>query len=128
MFAVILTAFVAAAPQLPAQQPASDPLHVWVQGNDPAALESWVKQRLASVDADVTKLLAVTGPRTIENTLRLFDDAQSELAIAGNNSYLIYSLADTAPMRDKGQALSAVISSANTDLSLNQKVYTALSA
>jgi thimet oligopeptidase len=127
-FATMLTTLVAAAPQLPAQQPSPDPLHVWVQGDDPAALELWVKQRLAAVDSDVAKLLAVTGPRTIENTLRPFDDAQNELAIAGNNSYLVYSLADSAPMRDKGQALSAVISSANTDLSLNQKVYAALSA
>jgi thimet oligopeptidase len=120
--------FVAAsAAVLPAQQ-TTDPLHAWVQGNDPAALETWVRARLAEVDADVAKLLAVTGPRTVENTLRPFDDSQNQLAIAASNSYLIYSLADTAPMRDKGQALTAVISSANTDLNLNQKVYRALSA
>jgi thimet oligopeptidase len=111
-----------------AQKPAADPLHAWVQGTDPATLEAWVNARLDAEKADIAKLLAVTGPRTVENTLRPFDDAQNELAVAGNNAYLIYSLADAAPIRDKGQALVAVISTESTDLSLNQKVYNALAA
>ena len=37
-------------------------------------------------------------------------------------------LADSAALRDKGQALAATISSAGTDLSLNQAVYRALAA
>jgi thimet oligopeptidase len=107
---------------------AADPLHAWKQGNDPALLEAWVNQRLGAVKADVDKLLAVTGPRTVENTLRPFDDSQNELALAGSNAYLMFSLGDTAPLRDKGQALAASISSVNTDLNLNQKVYHALAA
>src|SRR5580658_9556952 len=122
--AVLLTM----AAQSPAAPTAVDPLHAWVSGKDPAALESWVNQRLAEEQADIDKLLAVTGQRTIENTLRPFDDAQNQLAVAANNAYLTYSLADTAPLRDKGQALTAKISSANTELSLNPKVYAALAA
>jgi thimet oligopeptidase len=64
----------------------------------------------------------------VENTLRPFDDAQNQLAIAANNASLLYSLADAATLRDKGQALAAKISSAATDLSLDQKVYSALAA
>src|SRR5580692_12021265 len=124
--AVLLTAFAASTLTMAAQSPAAptavDPLHAWVSGKDPAALESWVNQRLAEEQADIDKLLAVTGQRTIENTLRPFDDAQNQLAVAANNAYLTYSLADTAPLRDKGQALTAKISSANTELSLNPKV------
>jgi len=126
--ALVLAALCAAAPLLSAQQPAADPLHGWVQGNDPAAFEVWITQRLADAQADVDKLLAVRGPRTVENTLRPFDDAQNQLAIAGNNAALLYSLADAAALRDKGQAMTAKVSSAYTDLSLNQKVYSALSA
>ncbi|MFP5204017.1 MAG: M3 family metallopeptidase [Acidobacteriota bacterium] len=128
-----LTAIFAAAvavlgltPVLSAQ--ATDPLHAWVQARDPAALQAWVNERLATEKADVAKLVAVTGPRTVENTLRPYDDAQNELAIAGNNAYLLFSLADAAPMRDMGQKMSAVISAASTDLALNPEVYHALAA
>jgi thimet oligopeptidase len=130
----MLTAFAAnalkVAGQSPAQSPAPtiDPLHAWVSGNDPAGLESWVNQRLAEEQADIDKLLAVTGPRTVENTLRPFDDAQNQLALANNNAFLDYSLADAAALRDKGQALTAKISSVATELSLNPKVYAALAA
>ncbi len=125
--AVLLLALPVAAQEKPAL-PAADPLHAWVQGNDPAGLESWVNKRLDDEKADIAKLLAVTGPRTVENTLRPFDDAENQLALAGNNAYLLYSLADAAPLRDKGQAMTAMVSSANTDLNLNKAVYEALSA
>jgi thimet oligopeptidase len=125
---LVFAAAAVAAPVLPAQQPSADPLHAWVQGSDPAAVEAWTDQRLADAQADVDKLLAVTGPRTVENTLRPFDDAQNQLSIAGNNAALLYALADAAALRDKGQAMTAKVSSASTDLSLNQKVYSALTA
>jgi thimet oligopeptidase len=128
LFALLLTALSAGAVEMAAQQPTVDPLHSWVSSNDPAALESWVNQRLAEEQADVDKLLGVTGPRTVENTLRPYDDAQNQLAIAGNNASLLYSLADASAMRDKGQALTAKISAAGNDLGLNQKVYNALAA
>ena len=126
--ALILTALSSSAPQVSAQQPAMDPLHAWAAGKDPAVLEAWVNARLAEEAADLQKLLAVTGPRTVENTLRPFDDAQNQLALANNNAYLAYSLGDAVALRDKGQALTTKISSANTDLNLNTKVYSALAA
>ncbi|MGD0800536.1 MAG: M3 family metallopeptidase [Terracidiphilus sp.] len=128
LIAVFLTALTGAALDKPAQQPLADPLHAWVVASDPAALGAWVDQRLAEEKADVDKLLAVSGSRTVENTLRPYDDAVNQLAIASNNANLVYSLADTAAMRDKGQALEATISSAATDLSLDPKVYAALTA
>ncbi len=130
VLALLLTAFAANALAIAAQSPAAtiDPLHAWASGKDPVALESWVNQRLAEEQADIDKLLAVTGPRTVENTLRPFDDAQNQLALSGNNAFLVYSLADTAALRDKGQALTAKISSVATELSLNPKVYAALAA
>jgi thimet oligopeptidase len=128
ILAVLLPTLFFGALTMAAQQPAADPLHAWVQGNDPAALETWINQRLDAEKADVDKLLAISGPRTVENTLRPFDDAMNQLALAGNNSYLLYMLADAAPLRDKGQAMSSKVSSAGTELSLNQKVYRALAA
>jgi thimet oligopeptidase len=126
--ASLLLAALAAAAPLIAQPPASDPLHAWITVKDPAALEVWINQRLAAGQADIDKLLAVTGKRTVANTLRPYDDAENEIAIAGSNAYLLYSLADEAALRDKGQAMTAKVSTANTDLNLNQKVYQALAA
>jgi thimet oligopeptidase len=88
----------------------------------------WVNQRLDEEKADIDKLIAASGPRTVENTLRPYDDAINQLALAGNNAYLLYSLADAANLRDRAQALTSKISSAGTDLGLNQKVYAALAA
>jgi thimet oligopeptidase len=126
--ACFLIVLFAGSFRTPAQTVAADPLHEWAQGSDPALLEAWVNQRLAEEKVDVDKLVAVTGPRTVENTLRPYDDAQNQLAVAGDNAFLLFSLADAAPLRDKGQALAAKISSALTDLTLNQKVYTALAS
>jgi thimet oligopeptidase len=118
----------AAAPLAHAQPQHADPLHAWVASSDPAGFEKWVGERVAAAQDDIAKLGAVTGPHTVENTLRPYDDAQNELSIAGNNAYLVFSLSDAAAMRDKGQAMTVRVSSAQTDLSLNQKVYAALAA
>jgi thimet oligopeptidase len=125
---LLLAALIAGVEKAPAQGAVADPLHAWKGGNDPAQLEAWVNQRLTAEKASIDKLLAVSGPRTVANTLRPFDDAQNELAIAGDNSGMLFSVGDTAPLRDKAQAMVAVVSTAATELSLNQKVYQALVA
>jgi thimet oligopeptidase len=71
---------------------------------------------------------AVKGDHTIANTVRPYDDALNQLSLAGNEAYLMYAVGDAAPLRDKGQTLVSKISSVQTDLSLNQAVYKALSA
>ena len=111
-----------------AQGPGPDPLRAWVGATTPAALTAWVNDRLAAEQKDIAALMAATGARTVENTVRPFDDAQNELAIAGDQAFLLYSLADGADMRDKAQAELNRVSSASTDLSLNQGVYRALAA
>jgi thimet oligopeptidase len=106
----------------------ADPLHAWVQGNDPAVLDAWVDARLAAAQSSVDKLLAVKGNRTIANTLQPYDDAQNQLNVAGDQAYLLYALGDTAALRDKAQALNQKIASVGADLGLNQRVYKALAA
>jgi thimet oligopeptidase len=119
---------MAAQGQVQAQTKAGDPLHAWNAGSDPASLEAWVHQRLAAAQADIDKVTSVAGAHTVENTLLPFDDAQNELAIAGNEAYLMFAVGDSADLRNKGQAMVAMVSTAGTDLSLNQKVYKALAA
>jgi thimet oligopeptidase len=107
-------------------QAGPDARHAWVGATTPAALTAWVNARLAAEQKDLDTMLAVKTPRTVENTVRPFDDAQNELAVAGDQSFLLYSLADGAGMRDKAQAELNRVSSASTDLSLNQRAYHAL--
>lgn len=108
--------------------PKTDSLHAWIGATTPAGLTAWISERLAAEQKDLDTLMAVKGTRTVENTVRPFDDAQNELAVAGDQAFLLYSLADGADMRDKAQAEVNRVSSASTDLSLNQGVYRALAA
>jgi thimet oligopeptidase len=111
-----------------APPPLADPLHAWVAGNQPEALEAWVDARLDEAQRGVERLLAVTGPRTVANTLRPFDDAQNALNLAANQAYLLYAVATDARLRNRAQALNQVISAALSDLALNPAVFRALEA
>jgi thimet oligopeptidase len=106
----------------------SDPLHIWVGKPDRPAAEKWVSDHLAKEQQYVDELLAAKVPRTIENTLRPFDNAQNELGVAGSEAYLMFAVAPQKDVRDAGQALAQQIQQANTVLYLNQDVYRALAA
>src|SRR5271170_4848138 len=85
-FALAVLASVAlpamAASTAAPQPAASADLHAWERGDDPAALDSWVHEHLRRADAQVARLLAVKGARTVENTLRPYDEAFNELMLA----------------------------------------------
>ena len=106
--------------------------HAWQAGSNSqtsaATLDSWADYRLENYQRRIDQLLAVAGPRTIENTLRPFDDAQAELAAVGQQSSLLDSVHPEKEVRDKAQALTQKVSEIGTLLSLNQDVYRALSA
>jgi thimet oligopeptidase len=93
----------------------------------PAALEAWVQSRLDRHRQYLDRLLAEKGPRTPENTLRLYDDAIAELAATGSQIGLLNSVHPDKAVRDTAQDQAQKISQAAVDLALNQKVYQALS-
>jgi thimet oligopeptidase len=95
---------------------------------DAASVERWANSRLEAYRSSIDKLLAVEGVRTIENTLRPFDDAQAELAAVGQQASLLDSVHPVKEVRDAAQALTQKVSEIGTLLSLNQDVYHALSA
>lgn len=107
---------------------AADPLHAWAGGDDPAQLEQWVRQRLDASQASIARLTAVKGKRSIANTLQPYDEAQNQLATASNQMYIMFSVGATPALRDKAQALTQKISTEQTRLNLNPKVYQALAA
>ncbi|MTW12583.1 peptidase M3 [Pseudoduganella eburnea] len=123
---LLLCTMLASTAQAAARK--NDPLHAWAGGDDPARLEQWVNERLAAEQASIGKLLAVKGKRSVANTLAAYDEAQNQLALAGNGANLLFTVGRTAEVRNKAQALTEKISSAATDLALNRKVYDALAA
>jgi thimet oligopeptidase len=104
----------------------NDPLHIWVGKLDKASAEKWVNAHLDQEQKDVDELLAVKGQRTIENTLKPFDNAQNELNTAGAESFLMFGVAPQKEVRDAGQALAQKVTQAGNELQLNQSVYQAL--
>jgi thimet oligopeptidase len=121
-----------AVASLPAATPA-DPadsavLHAWEAGDDPASLERWVRAHLKRSDAAIARLVAVKGAHTVANTLRPYDDAVNELALATSQASVLYGVGATKELRDKAQALTQEANAATNALSLNQPVYRALAA
>jgi thimet oligopeptidase len=89
-------------------------------------LDEWVKARLARHQDAIDRLLAVQEPRTIQNTLRRYDEAVAELAATGSQAALLDSVYPDKAVRDAAQALTQVVAQASVALGLNQKVYQAL--
>jgi thimet oligopeptidase len=125
---IIICAALLAALSSPIAVAQNDPLHVWAGKLDKAGAEKWVADHLAREQKHIDELLAVKGARTVENTLRPFDNAQNELNVAGAESYLMFAVASQKEIRDAAQALAQKVQEASTILGLNQDVYHALKA
>jgi thimet oligopeptidase len=105
-------------------------LHAWDAGGAASAeaLAAWVSARLAGHEAALARLLAVEGPRTPANSLRLYDEAIEQLSLAGAQSGILNSVAPDKAVRDQAQADAQRVSMAGSALSLNREVYDALAA
>jgi thimet oligopeptidase len=108
----------------------SKDVHSWETGGatSPGALTAWVGGRLAAHEAALAALLAVEGPRTIENTLRIYDAALEQLSLAGAQAGVLNSVAKEKAVRDQAQMEAQRVAMAGSALSLNRGVYDALVA
>ncbi len=119
---------------MPAQNPSAptsiDSIHAWEAGGAASAeaLSAWVSARLAAHEAALAALLAVQGPRTPENSLRLYDQAIEHLSLAGAQAGVLNSVAADNAVRDQAQQEAQRVSMAGSALSLNRQVYEALAA
>jgi thimet oligopeptidase len=120
-------AFAAVLPIAHAQASSYGP-HLWDQPLDPKIFEQRVDNHLARAQQALEQLLAVQGPRTVENTLTLYDDAVMQLDTTGEQAGLMQIVNPDAAIRDRAQAMVQKASAAGTALSLNTAVYHALSA
>ena len=109
---------------------ASQDLHAWEAGGAASAeaLTAWVSARLAAHEAALAALLAVKGPRTPANSLRLFDVAIEHLSLAGSQAGVLNSVAADKSVRDQAQLEAQRVAQAASALSLNREVYEALVA
>jgi thimet oligopeptidase len=108
----------------------SEDIHVWEAGGAASAeaLTAWVSARLAAHEAALAALLAVEGPRTTENTLRLYDAAIEQLSLAGTQAGILNSVAPDKAVRDQAQLEAQRVAMAGSALSLNRAVYDTLVA
>ena len=114
----------------PATAAASQEFHAWEAGGATSAeaLTTWVGARMNAHEAALAALLAVEGPRTPENSLRLFDAAIEQLSLAGEQAGLLNSVAASMAVRDQAQIETQRVAQAASALSLNRQVYEALVA
>ena len=108
----------------------TEDLHAWEAGGavSAEALAKWVGARLEAHKAALAALLAVEGPRTPENTLRLYDVAIEQLSLAGAQAGVLNSVAAAKAVRDQAQLEAQNVAMAGSALSLNRGVYDALAA
>jgi thimet oligopeptidase len=111
------------AQQMPKNQPP-----VWSAKPDIAAFERVENARLAGAQQPLDRLLAVSGARTVENTLVPYDDVNRQLNTAADFANVVEQLHPDKSFRDSATAKTAKINSARTALSLNPAVYHALAS
>ena len=106
----------------------ADDAPFWTGKPDAATFTRIQDERLAKAQQTLDRMLAVKGKRTIENTLRLFDEVQIYLDAAGQQAGLIQEVHPDEAVRDAAEKVSQKVQSFITDLSLNRAVYDALKA
>ncbi|HEX8813881.1 MAG TPA: M3 family metallopeptidase [Terriglobales bacterium] len=119
----LLLATMLIAQEVPKSQPP-----IWSAKPDIAAFDKIENDLLAAVQRSIDQLIAVTGARTIENTLVPYDEAIRQLNSAAYFSALMQQVHPDAAFRDEATKMTVKVSGAQTALALNQAVYKALAS
>ncbi|HLJ76156.1 MAG TPA: hypothetical protein VKT75_02025, partial [Acidobacteriaceae bacterium] len=93
----------------------------------PQSLTAWVEERLQSVQQAIDRVSA-GATRTLDATLRAYDDAVAELSLAGSQTGLMHSVCPDKTVRDASEGLLQKISQVAVAISLNRDVYQALAS
>jgi thimet oligopeptidase len=100
----------------------------WAGRPDTTAFRQMLETRLANAQRAIDRMLAVKGKRTVDNTLRPYDEALTEIDAVGSQSSLIENVHPEASLRAAAEKMSQKASAFSTALSLNRDVYDALTA
>jgi thimet oligopeptidase len=101
---------------------------IWSTKPDVAAFEAIENAKLDAAQRAIDGIAAVTGPRTIDNTLAKYDEALQQSNAAMYFSSLMEAVHPDAAFRDRATAMTRKVSALQTALSLNRGVYDALAA
>jgi len=101
---------------------------LWNAKPDAAAFEKAENDRLNAAQRAIEKIVAVKGPRTVDNTLAHYDEALKQMNSAFYFSSLMEAVHPDAAFRDRATAMTRKVSAAQTALSLNHGVYQGLAA
>ncbi|HME38243.1 MAG TPA: M3 family metallopeptidase [Steroidobacteraceae bacterium] len=119
----VAAATAAAAEDLLSTQPP-----IWDKKPDVGAFENIENDRLAAAQGSIDAILAVKGPRTVDNTLAKYDEALRQINAAAYFSSLMEAVHPDPKFRDRATAMTRKASAVQTALSLNRGVYQALAA
>jgi thimet oligopeptidase len=92
------------------------------------ALTAEVQGHLDAAQQKLDQLLAVEGPRTVENTLVLMNELSIEIDNGASKASLMENVHPDADVRAAAEKASQEVQKFATDLSLNREVYDALNA
>ena len=95
---------------------------------DSASFTSVMDARLRAAQGVLDRLIAVRGQRTIDNTLRVYDDLSIALSAVSGPAGILASVHPDAAMRTAAEAVQQRVRALTADLPLNRAVYDALVA
>ncbi|MGH7497594.1 MAG: hypothetical protein ACREL3_01950, partial [Gemmatimonadales bacterium] len=87
------------------------------------AFSKVVDLRLAHARKTRDRLVAAAAPRTIANTLVLYDDIQRDIDGASNEAHLIAAVHPDSAMRATAEAAEGRASKLGTEISLDRRIY-----
>ena len=100
----------------------------WTGQPDAAGFEQLQRTRLDRARAALDRLRAVSGPRTVENTLAPFDDAGFYIDLVASQSSLIENVHPDPELRATAERTSQQAAALATELSLDHRSYEALTS
>src|SRR5262245_16851628 len=100
----------------------------WDGQRDAASFSKLQEDRLTRAKQSLDRMLAVTGKRTIENTLKPYDEMMTYLDAVANQAYLIKEVHPDESVRKAAEQISQKAEAFSTEISLNRAVYDAIGA
>lgn len=100
----------------------------WTGQHDAASFTKLQEDRLTRAKQSLDRMLAVTGKRTIENTLKPYDEMMTYLDAVANQASLIKEVHPDESVRTAAEKIAQEADAFNTEVSLNRAVYDAIAA